>query len=303
MNNTINYNLKKPDINEYVDINDINDNMDTIDAALAELQLKKSAGDESGNALNSLKFGGKLPTEYASGDAEGNALNALKLGGKLPNEYAGINHNHAQSEITGLENDISSKSNWNGQMLSGSSVKEWAMSTTCETTGAIDVGSGNDVPYDGHWLLSVDVAMDSTTSHGWRRLTATNVLTLDMWYCFFNVTSWTDWMQINTSAIGGARITTGSYIGTGTYGASNPCSITFDFEPKLVLITSESYIGTIDVVVCMRNASFAYTHRNQTSYYIRLVWSGKTLSWTDAGNSAIMQLNASGATYKYVAIG
>ena len=32
-----------------------------------------------------------------------------------------------------------------------------------------------------------------------------------------------------------ARIQTGSYVGTGTYGASNPCSLTFDFmQTKLI---------------------------------------------------------------------
>lgn len=31
-----------------------------------------------------------------------------------------------------------------------------------------------------------------------------------------------------------ARIQTGSYVGTGTYGASNPCSLTFDSTPKIL---------------------------------------------------------------------
>lgn len=38
---------------------------------------------------------------------------------------------------------------------------------------------------------------------------------------------------ISTALDGKARIQTGSYVGTGTYGASNPCSLTFDFEVKL----------------------------------------------------------------------
>ena len=35
------------------------------------------------------------------------------------------------------------------------------------------------------------------------------------------------------------RIATGSYVGTGTYGASNPCSLTFDFAPKLLIVAIE----------------------------------------------------------------
>ncbi|MBS1384437.1 MAG: hypothetical protein HPZ90_08585, partial [Flavonifractor sp.] len=32
------------------------------------------------------------------------------------------------------------------------------------------------------------------------------------------------------------KIATGSYTGTGTYGADNPCSLTFNFSPKLVIV-------------------------------------------------------------------
>ena len=37
---------------------------------------------------------------------------------------------------------------------------------------------------------------------------------------------------ISTALDGKARIQTGSYVGTGTYGASNPCSLTFGKYPK-----------------------------------------------------------------------
>lgn len=38
------------------------------------------------------------------------------------------------------------------------------------------------------------------------------------------------------SVRGYAKIQTGSYVGTGTYGESNPCSLTFTFEPKWIYI-------------------------------------------------------------------
>lgn len=40
------------------------------------------------------------------------------------------------------------------------------------------------------------------------------------------------------------RIATGSYVGTGMYGASNPNSLTFDFEPKLIALTALSYLDS-----------------------------------------------------------
>ena len=36
------------------------------------------------------------------------------------------------------------------------------------------------------------------------------------------------------SVRGYAKIQTGSYVGTGTYGADNPCSLTFNFTPILI---------------------------------------------------------------------
>lgn len=43
---------------------------------------------------------------------------------------------------------------------------------------------------------------------------------------------------IQSLGSGFAKIQTGSYVGTGTYGASNPCSLTFDFTPIYFQITT-----------------------------------------------------------------
>ena len=40
-----------------------------------------------------------------------------------------------------------------------------------------------------------------------------------------------------------AKIQTGSYVGTGTYGANNPCRLTFNIKPKIGFIQSETYEG------------------------------------------------------------
>ena len=41
------------------------------------------------------------------------------------------------------------------------------------------------------------------------------------------------------SVQGFAKIQTGSYVGTGTYGADNPCSLTFDFTPNYFQLLSQ----------------------------------------------------------------
>jgi len=76
-----------------------------------------------------------------------------------------------------------------------------------------------------------------------------------------------------------ARIQTGSYVGTGTYGEDNPCSITFDFAPVLVFGTK-------------------YVYGKKSS-------DGKTLNWYISGTDANAddQVNTSDKTYNWVAIG
>lgn len=109
---------------------------------------------------------------------------------------------------------------------------------------------------------------------------------------------------------GAAKIATGSYTGTGTYGASNPNSLTFDFEPKLVLVSRYGLAfrsnGSTSVFF---NHCFlwdaACTSCNITdgsnTHLATFSISGATLSWYTSG--AATQLNTSGATYYYAAIG
>lgn len=110
----------------------------------------------------------------------------------------------------------------------------------------------------------------------------------------------------------GIRIATGSYAGAGTYGASNPCSLTFDFAPKLVIIWSKSatlsavsylngYWGfmIIPYGVLKINADF---RDSSTLLANSFTWSKTKMSWYSTAN-AKTQYNESGKTYGYIAIG
>ena len=100
-----------------------------------------------------------------------------------------------------------------------------------------------------------------------------------------------------------ARIATGSYIGTGTYNTNNKNSLTFDFEPKLLIITPKATVSQLFVAV---GGSAYYIWWNsgynsgQIDYGI-ITW-GKTVSWYST-IGAVYQFNQSGSTYQYVAIG
>ncbi len=113
----------------------------------------------------------------------------------------------------------------------------------------------------------------------------------------------------------------GSYTGTGTKGAENPKSLTFTFEPKLLIVTlqplstnsmttSLSGHESVRPLVAIRGASTAAVYfgsgASPRAYMINLTWSGKTVSWytgSNASDGAFLQFNASDATYRYLAIG
>ena len=104
--------------------------------------------------------------------------------------------------------------------------------------------------------------------------------------------------------IPGVRIATGSYVGTGTYGADNPCTLTFDFTPRIVFFDASEadhdewvtpYIWGALYFVYRRyqltRTSFCYSSTN-----------GSTLSWYTTKGTAD-QINSDGQTYRYLIIG
>ena len=129
------------------------------------------------------------------------------------------------------------------------------------------------------------------------------------------------WELIKTEDAKNAKIATGHYAGTGNYGASNPCSLTFGFKPRIIWIyayeqtsaggspkaISAPTYGTNIVDVSALGTSFVYgrgvlnNNNNSAGSYARMSEDGKTYYWYNA--SASYQLNASGYTYFYIAIG
>ena len=136
-------------------------------------------------------------------------------------------------------------------------------------------------------------------------------------------------LEAQTSALGFAKIATGSYVGTGTFGVNNPCSLTFPFSPKILifferhrlanndgpfdmLTPSLSSIGNYGVPrIWLANTNYQITHSLRGTYgddgvYVQVSW-GVTTQWYAIGQSdeadARTQLNTSGQTYDYCAIG
>lgn len=80
------------------------------------------------------------------------------------------------------------------------------------------------------------------------------------------------------SAMGAAKIQTGSYVGTGTYGASNPNSLTFSFQPKYVYLSK---------------VAFGSEYSTEYAYADFVIITGSTMSFTNSDGSG----NVYGHTY------
>lgn len=112
----------------------------------------------------------------------------------------------------------------------------------------------------------------------------------------------------------GTRITTGSYIGTGTYGASNPCSLTFDFTPKYIVIYgSSNYNGSLNSIWIGVHGCNLQAGNGNSATICTTTWLDNGISWYN-NNSAFDQANGVGMdndetpngilfTYRYIAIG
>ena len=105
------------------------------------------------------------------------------------------------------------------------------------------------------------------------------------------------------------KIATGSYTGTGTYGSSNPNTLTFEFEPKLVIVGD---LCPAKFASGEWSRSFLWTFGQTLTYItsngysdITFEQNGSQLEWYVSNNTmnAENQLNARGTEYRYLAIG
>lgn len=118
------------------------------------------------------------------------------------------------------------------------------------------------------------------------------------------------------------HIASGSYVGTGTYGSSNPNSLSFSFAPKIIWCASSpqeqyswEYVTCVqtDILSTSYQTYAGFGRNTQSNSNIltqgRKSADGKTFFWyngydgSSASYGAQYQLNTSGKTYHYTAIG
>lgn len=135
------------------------------------------------------------------------------------------------------------------------------------------------------------------------------------------------WAQTRAADV---KIATGSYIGTGTIGPSNPNSLTFDFAPRMLVlfISDQQYDGGGDTgsahgyLLVSENMATVHsygTYKSDTSTNVQrgivpvyFTFGGNAASWyapvtlennTNLKYQPDCQANTSGQEYQYIAIG
>lgn len=107
------------------------------------------------------------------------------------------------------------------------------------------------------------------------------------------------------------KIATGSYTGNGNHNSGSINSLTFDFEPKLVIIrTNENsgQNGNVYGATLVRHDTGGYLHQYNDTYgmyssYLQVKWTGNTVYYYTTMGYPGDQLNTATVKYYYVAIG
>lgn len=105
------------------------------------------------------------------------------------------------------------------------------------------------------------------------------------------------------------QVYAGSYVGTGTYGESNPNTLTFPFEPKMVVVSANTQLfgASVPLAIFLNGvtSSLTLSQSNGNMASAIVTWKGNVVSWYPEGSSpnAAQQLNRSGTTYYYISIG
>lgn len=101
-----------------------------------------------------------------------------------------------------------------------------------------------------------------------------------------------------------AKIAFGFYQGKGTYGSSNPNTISCDFKPLAVFIQSDSGAELPQVMMIRDNEIVGGEDKSHdTVYQLGVTWNDNSVSWYTYGGDPSLQFNDSMFTYRYVVIG
>lgn len=312
MTTTTNLGLKKPENSDYVDVSVLNENMDKLDEAVPA--AAGNALKESGTKDTPADNDGVVIVDSADSSKIKRVLWSKIKALFAPATHAAQHSASGSDPVTPADIGAVKKS---GDTMTGNLgiVKASFPTISLNDTTNSSYGSFQNSDH----VTEIGSKTSNASGADYRSMRIYDNLSVSDLKEAFKLVDRTDGAVRsydilhtgNLADIGVAKIATGTYTGTGTYGEKNPNSLTFDFEPKLVLIKA-----SLQVTTFIRPATKGNTwYSNAQGGHYTATWSGKTLSWyagdddywygaggstTDTG--APGQLNESGTTYYYVAI-
>lgn len=104
------------------------------------------------------------------------------------------------------------------------------------------------------------------------------------------------------NAVTASKIATGSYTGTGETGEANAITLTFGFEPKMVIVQNVSDY-TLDFLPLIKGVTETGDNTNSggSNSVVHVTWGANSVSWYSDYYEEDMKNNA-GDTYLYIAI-
>lgn len=228
--------------------------------------------------------------------------------------YSELGYSHSSANQEGSALGIAEKL-VPGKNDSGSTVPEWTRTPAINDTNRawyIDSnGSATSYCHVSNYVHPA-FALPETFSYVWYSDDEGNIYTEQEYESYL-----TDVLgnKINS----GAQAVSGSYVGTGTTGAGNPCTLSFGFTPKLVVIMGgNGDSGAQYFCIFVNPLTVAGGLKFRTPGFMtitqKVTWSGDSMSWYvlsadttsgsyDLNDGGLYQLNYSGWVYDYVAIG
>ena len=117
------------------------------------------------------------------------------------------------------------------------------------------------------------------------------------------------WSLIQAEDVKRAKFAFGTYEGTDTKGSSGKCSLTFDFVPKILILTTNiANPGATtqyyyNLIFTQGGTKAVHMHADTVSSTSRVTYSmsAETVTWY--ASSTALQMNTASYTYAYIALG
>ena len=109
----------------------------------------------------------------------------------------------------------------------------------------------------------------------------------------------------NLEALNMARIVTGSYVGTGTYGSNNENILNLSIKPRLLIVAGENCMMIASYGVAFGLFFCEITGTSSNVQVNSVLWGDSTVQWwsTNGTYGPEFQMNTNGKQYHYVAVG